>query len=364
MITPQSFFGSASVLEASAPGRVNLLGEHTDYNDGYVLPIATPMRTTVMLAPSADGAHHFASVNLDEHVTLGTGGHLTQGFGRYIEGCIGLLEQQAIAVPPLRVLVHSDVPIGAGLSSSAALEVAVLRALRLLLGLNLDDTALAQLAQQAEIRYAGVHCGIMDQMAASLCDPCHMLFLDTRTLCTSLRSLPTDTELIVIDCGVERSLAATSYNLRRAECATAARLLGVPALRDIVDTAALDGIGEPYRRRARHVVTENARVLEAVAGADAARFGQLMNNSHASLRDDFEVSIAELDALTSSLRDQQNVFGARMTGAGFGGACVALCRTGSGGAVADAVLRHYNSAGRQGKLLMPARDAAASCPVP
>jgi galactokinase len=348
-----TFFAGSVPVEESAPGRVNLLGEHTDYNDGFVLPIATPMRTTVFVAPSKDDAFHFYSEQLDDHVLLARRGHLGSGFGRYIEGCIRLVEQLGHQVPPLRVYVRSNVPVGAGLSSSAALEVAMLRALRTFLGLALSDIDIAKLAQQAEITYAGVQCGIMDQMASSLCDPTHMLFLDTRSLDSKVLELPPGSEVLVIDSGVARTLATTKYNERRAECNTAAQAMGLNSLRELTDPAQLKQVEQPFRRRAQHVFSENARTERAVDGASAAEFGELMNQSHASLRDDYEVSIPELDILCDLMRAAPGVLGARLTGAGFGGACVALCEAGTAKAAGEAVIAHYNSAGRAGRVLMP-----------
>jgi galactokinase len=356
MVTFQQFFGDSATVEESAPGRVNLLGEHTDYNDGFVLPIGIPMHTRVALAPSRDDAFHFYSDQLDEHVLLARRGHLGAGYGRYIEGCVRMLERHGYDVPPLRVYVRSTVPMGAGLSSSAALEVATLRALRALFALRLDDVEIAVLAQKAEVAFAGVHCGIMDQMASSLCDEVHMLFLDTRSLRSELLDLPPGSEVLVIDSGVPRTLGATRYNERRAECATAARALGVTALRDLLSVEPLDKVDEPFRRRARHVITENRRVMRATQRISAQEFGLLMNESHDSLRDDFEVSIVELDILCDLLRATPGVYGARLTGAGFGGACVALCEAGAAASVGESVLARYNAGGRAGRVLIPAAD--------
>jgi galactokinase len=350
----ENFFGGAPEVLASAPGRVNLLGEHTDYNDGYMLPVATPQRTEVALAPSHDGDFTLYSATLDASVRFGRNAPAPPGFASYIEGCIRMVEGEGISVPPLRVYVRSDLPVGAGLSSSAALEVAMLRALRSLLGLPFDDVALARLAQRAEIAYAKVNCGIMDQMASSLADTGHMLFIDARTLAHQLHQIPSESELIVIDSGVARTLAGSKYNERRAECVAAARQLGVRSLRDVADVAALEALPSPLRERARHVVLENARVLEAVAGVGARRFGELMNASHASLRDDYAVSIAALDALCDALRVQPEVYGARLTGAGFGGACVALCRKGAAPRAGAAALARFNAGGMQGRVLIPA----------
>jgi galactokinase len=354
MTSAETFFGGAPEAFAQAPGRVNLLGEHTDYNDGFMLPVATPQRTGVALAASSDDQHHLYSGTLDGNVTFAAkGGSAPQGFGSYIEGCIRLIEALGVEVPPLRVFVTTNLPVGAGLSSSAALEVATLRALRQLLGFELDDVKLAQIAQRAEIDYAHVNCGIMDQMASSLCDERNMLFIDARSLEHRLVQMPPDSELIVIDSGMPRTLAASKYNERRAECEEASRKLGVKALRDVTDPSVVESLPEPMRRRARHVVLEDLRVLEAAQGVSAERFGALMNASHDSLRDDYEVSIPELDQLVAALRAAPGVLGARLTGAGFGGACVALCRAGQARQAAETALSTYNKNGRRGRILIP-----------
>ena len=353
MLSAEAFFGGAPEAHASAPGRVNLLGEHTDYNDGFMLPVATPQRTHVALASSADGFYTLYSSTLDSSVRFARDSTAPPGFGSYLEGCIRMVEQEGITVPPLRVHVSTSLPVGAGLSSSAALEIAMLRALRTLLGLPFDDVALARMAQRAEIHYAKVHCGIMDQMAASLADSTHMLFIDARSLAHRLMPLPPDSELIVLDSGVPRTLAGSKYNERRSECDAAARQLGVASLRDVTHAATVEALPAPLRERARHVVHENQRVLEALAGIDALRFGQLMNDSHASLRDDYAVSNPALDFLSALLRAQPGVYGARLTGAGFGGACVALCRTGMAADAARAALDRFNDGGMQGSLLIP-----------
>lgn len=366
MIGAAEFFAGTQPIWASAPGRVNLLGEHTDYNDGFMLPVATPQRTAVGVAPSSDAAFHFYSATLDETVQWAGADAPATGFARYIVGCIDLVAARGMQVPPLRMHVSSTLAVGAGLSSSAALELATLRALREFLQVELDDVVLAQIAQQAEIRYAGVNCGIMDQMASSLADESHMLFLDARTLETRLLPLPPGCEIVVIDTGVPRRLSATGYNTRRTECETASRMLGVKALRDVADPDAVETLPEPYRKRARHVVQENLRVLEACGDIGAARFGELMNASHASLRDDYEVSVPALDELTALLQAEPHVHGARLTGAGFGGACVALCAAGHGAEVGARVLARYDAnpqAGeRAGRLLIPVgADHADQC---
>ncbi|TCZ87353.1 galactokinase [Lysobacter sp. N42] len=355
----QDIFGCEPAVTATAPGRVNLLGEHTDYNDGYVLPTAIPQRTTVAMRPNSQAEFIVYAADLATEARFyrdeGPGDH----FAQYVHGCIRGIEALGVKVPVLDIHVESDVPIGVGLSSSAALEVATLRALRELLRLDIDDVRIAQIAQRAEIEFAGVNCGIMDQMASSLADTRSVLFLDTRTLERRLLPMPPRTELLVLDSGISRSLAASGYNERRAQCEEAATRLGVGALRDVDDPAAVEALPDPLRRRARHVVTENARVLRAVDGVDAAEFGRLMNESHASLRDDYEVSVAPLDRLVELLQAHPDVHGARLTGAGFGGACVALCREGTASGVARRVLAGYAADGHAGRQLVPAAEEGA-----
>lgn len=347
-------FGQPPQAVADAPGRVNLLGEHTDYNDGYVLPIAIAQRTTVALRRRASGRCALYAANLDRSLEFALDARPAEQFARYVYGCLAEARAAGADVPPLEIHVASEVPIGVGLSSSAALEVATLRALRTLLSLPIDDLAIARLAQAAEIRHAGVHCGIMDQMASSLADSENALFIDTRTLACRRTRLPPDSAVLVIDSGVPRTLAASAYNTRRAECEEAARRLGVPSLRDVSDPHALDALPEPLRRRARHVLAENARVLEAAADVSASRFGALMNASHESLRNDFEVSSPALDLLVELLQREPAVDGARLTGAGFGGACVALCARHSLDEVAARVLAAYAARGGSGRQLVPA----------
>ena len=340
-------YGFAAQVRAQAPGRVNLLGEHTDYNGGFVLPTAISQSTTVEAAPSPDRDHHIHAVRLELQLKHTPGAALPVGFARYVLGCLMLLQERGIEVSPLALHIESDVPIGAGLSSSAALEIALLRAVRTLWQLPLDDVQLALIGQQAEIRFAHVNCGIMDQMACSLADTAHMLFLDTRSLERRLLPFPAGAEIVVIDSGIPRSLAGSAYNQRRSECEQAAQLLGVPALRDVNDVADLALLPEPLKRRARHVVTENARVLDATTpGIAPAQFGRLMNASHASLRDDFEVSVPGLDELVTLLQTHPAVYGARLTGAGFGGACVALVAPEAAPEVGNDVLRAYSGRGR------------------
>jgi galactokinase len=262
--------------------------------------------------------------------------------------------------------IDSAVPLGSGLSSSAALSVSLMRALRQAFALDLDDVTIARLGQRSENEFVGARVGIMDPMAASLADEGTALFLDSRTLCFERVPLPTGAELVVIDSGVAHNHAAGDYNTRRAECERACALLGVGQLRDLgtADLPRLDGLPLPERQRARHVITENDRVLAAIRAmrtGDLPRLGELFYASHASMRDDYEVSLPEIDLLVELARQHPGVYGARLTGGGFGGAIVLLSRAGEGKAVAEHVATTY--AGRSGcrpRILVPAGAAHES----
>ena len=337
-------FGCPPEAVADAPGRVNLLGEHTDYNDGFVLPIAIAQRTRVAMRRNGSDRFALHAQGQGDTVQFSLDRPPAEHFASYVYGCLVLARGRGAPVPALDIHVDSEVPMGVGLSSSAALEVATLRCLRRLLALEFDDVLVAQLAQRAEIEHAGVNCGIMDQMASSLAASDRALWLDTRSLERRFVELPAGSAVLVIDSGVARSLAASGYNQRRAECEAAARLLGVASLRDVTDVARLEPLPDLLRRRARHVVTENARVLEAVDCTAAAAFGALMNASHASLRDDYEVSTPELDRLVALLQQQAGVHGARLTGAGFGGCAVALVAAPAAADFVRELARRYEAA--------------------
>jgi len=347
-------FGHAPDAVAGAPGRVNLLGEHTDYNDGFVLPIAIAQRCEVAVGRAGRPGFELHSRELGATVRFGLEEAPADGFAKYVFGCLREFAARFAGALPegLDIAVASDVPINVGLSSSAALEVATLRALRALCGVELGDVEIARMAQRAEIEYAGVRCGIMDQMASSLAGLDRALFLDTRSLATRPVPLPEHSAILVLDSGLPRALAGSAYNRRRQECEAACRALGVASLREVDRLAEVERLPEPLRRRARHVVSENARVLRAAAGLSATELGALMNASHASLRDDYEVSVPLLDRLVALLQAEPRVFGARLTGAGFGGACVALCEEGATRAVAAAVLPAYGAEGGRGRVLV------------
>ncbi len=329
------------MLCVRAPGRVNLIGEHTDYNDGYVLPAAISLETRVRARSRNDTRCIIYSDTLDEQAEFDLSAipepsELPSGFVRYVVGVAWALQAHTgRTLTGIEATICSDLPLGAGLSSSAAVEAAFAVLWNTLDDLHLDKLTLAQLCQRAEHVYAGVQCGLMDQAASLLSEAGHALFLDTRTLFTQSVALPPQWAIVVADTGKPRALAESEYNLRRAQCEEAVAALqgvldeGVIALRDVSPEQAmlyLSLIEEPARRRARHVIGENARVLEfltALRHADAPRVRHLMLASHASLRDDYEVSCTELDAMVDACL-HAGAIGARMTGAGFGGACIAL----------------------------------------
>jgi galactokinase len=359
----EEVFGSAPTVRASAPGRVNLIGEHTDYNGGYVLPTVIPQRTTVELARRPGGRMRALTLNAGKPVpfefTLGTESRRGR-WTDYLQGITWVLRREGYNIGGADIRIESDVPLGSGLSSSAALEIALLRAFREAYSLPIDDVPMALLGQRAENDFVGAPVGIMDQMACSLAGDRQALFLDTRTLRSTVIDLPRDAELVVINSGVAHSHAKGDYRTRRAECEEAARQLGVAQLRDleVADLPKIMALPEPIGRRARHVVTEDARVLaavEAIAAGDLAGLGRLFDASHASMRDDYEVSIPEIDLLVDLARADPAVHGARLTGGGFGGSVVVLTGPGAAVPVSRRVAGLYAArSGRVPTVLVPA----------
>ncbi len=338
-------FGSAPEGVWAAPGRVNGIGEHTDYNDGFVLPIALPHTTRAAVGRRTDGRIALASLQGDREVVELALDELVpgrpSGWAGYPAGVVDGL--RARVQGGVSLLVDTDVPVGAGLSSSAALTCSVALALRDLVAPELTRTDLVDLARRSENDFVGAPTGILDQSASLLCTAGHALFLDTREQRTE--QVPLDLaarglELLVVDTGTSHTHADGGYGDRRRECEQAAEALGVPALRDVRavdDLGALDGV---LLRRARHIVTENARVLEVVrilrSDADPREIGPLLNDGHASLRDDFEISTDELDTCVATAL-AAGAHGARMVGGGIGGSAVVLVDQDRSGAVADAV---------------------------
>lgn len=355
-----ALFGSPPQGVWSAPGRLNLIGEHVDYNDGLVLPIALPQRTWVALLARDDGRIRLASRQLPDRYEMPLAEvrpGAPSGWGAYPAGVLALLARAGYPVTGADVLVSSEVPVGAGLSSSAALEAAVGAAASEAFGLGLlaDDASrseLAELCRRAENEIAGAPTGGMDQAAALRSRAGHALLLDCRD--GSVRHIPFDPsghglELMVIDTRAKHELVDGQYGERRASCEQAARLLGVPALRDVPIQALPDALAqlpdERLRRRTEHVVTEIDRVrqaVEALEDDDFVRLGKLFTASHASLRDRFEVSCPELDAAVDvSLAG--GALGSRMTGGGFGGSAIALVPVGLSESVSSAIEAHFSA---------------------
>ncbi len=343
-------YGIAPAVVADAPGRVNLIGEHTDYNGGFVLPTVIPQRTTVELSPRRDGRFRVWSANVDDDRRQGefdlAGDTPSRSWLDYVQGVVVALRRAGHRLRGADLRIVSDVPIGSGLSSSAALEVSVARALRAAFDLRLDDVELAMAGKWAENEFVGAPTGIMDQMVASLGAAGHALFLDTRSLRAERVAIPASVELVVIDSGVRHRLVTGEYATRRSQCEEACRRLGVKELRDVAlaDLPRVEALPEPFLRRARHVVTEDDRVLQAVAALradDPAQVGELFYESHASMRDDYEVSVPQVDALVEIASSERDVFGARLTGGGFGGSVVVLVKRGSGRAVAARIVERY-----------------------
>jgi galactokinase len=340
----------------AAPGRVNLLGEHTDYNDGFVLPAAIDRLVLVAAGRRAGGRLRLWSLQAGPPADLelaGIGPGRVGGWAAYPAGVAWALDQAGVELGGADLVVDGDVPVGSGLSSSAALECATATALADLHEAGLDRAALAGLARRAENEVVGVPSGVMDQMVSMLGRAGHALFLDTRSLGSEQVPLPLEAAglcLVVIDTRAGHRLVDGAYADRRAACQAAAAVLGVPALRDATLSQVeryRTALGDPGLRRARHVVTENARVLAAVEllrAGDLDRLGPLLAASHASLRDDYEVSSPELDTAVEAAVAAGAV-GARMTGAGFGGSAIALVEAALAGRVADRAGDAFAAAG-------------------
>lgn len=322
-----------------SPGRVNLIGEHTDYNDGFVLPMAIDRETAVAIRARDDRTVRVHTMNLDKSAEFDLdrpADTVPGSWVNYIEGVARILELKGVKLKGTDMLICSDVPNGAGLSSSAALETVVGLSLSAIADANVDRETLAKVGQQAEHEYAGARVGIMDQFVALHAHAGHALLLDCRSL--KYENVPLDTSSVAVaicDTNVKHNLASSEYNVRRMECERAVEILKefIPGIRALRDVSAgdlekyADKLPEPVNRRARHVVTENERTLqaaEALRQNDLSTFGLLMWQSHASLKNDYEVSCRELDILVEIAGETQGVLGARMTGGGFGGSTVSL----------------------------------------
>jgi galactokinase len=324
-------FAAAPAWLVRAPGRVNLIGEHTDYNDGFVLPMAIDRDVWIALRPRDDGDVLAASLDYgdERRFALGALSH-GEGWIEYVLGTAWALQEAGLALRGWEGVLAGDVPRGAGLSSSAALEIAVALAFGAASGLAWDPVLSARRAQRAENGWVGVQCGIMDQLVVAAGVEDHALLIDCRDLARRPVPLPRGTVVAVLDTGTRRGLVDSAYNDRRQKCSEGARRLGRPSLRDVALTdlpACLSELPQGLRPIVRHVVTENARTLAAAAAFerhDAAEAGRLMLASHESLRDDYAVSSAALDAMVEVALEAEGCYGARMTGAGFAGCAIAL----------------------------------------
>ena len=337
-------FGTPAQWIVRAPGRVNLIGEHTDYNDGFVLPLAIDRAAWIALRPRNDRRVVVHSIDYQQSAEFSLDDLSRQNAGwiEYLKGTAWSLQEAGHRLRGWEGVLMGDVPLGAGLSSSAALEMAATRAFAAASDLPWNPVVMAKLGQRAENQWIGVNCGIMDQLISAAGRADHALLIDCRSLDTQAVPFPSGVAVAVLDTSTRRGLVDSAYNERREQCETAARMFGVRALRDVTmdrfrqSAYQLDAVTQ---RRARHVITENDRTLQAaraMRNGDAAELGRLMNQSHESLRDDFEVSSDALNAMVESAREHPACYGARMTGAGFGGCAVALIR---GDAADDFVVR-------------------------
>jgi galactokinase len=350
------FPGTPAIFRA--PGRVNLIGEHTDYNDGFVMPVALELATYVAVGPREDRALHVFSTDFDELCILPLNDskpkpdhHWTD----YVRGVAGVLGSRGIKLRGANLVVAGGVPIGSGLSSSAAIEVATAFALLHNSGCALDRKQIALACQQAENEYTGARCGIMDQFIACFGRTGNALLIDCRSLQSQLLPLSPEYNIAICNTGVRHAIASGEYNKRRAECEEAVAYLksGLPQIKALRDVTLRElqefgrGMPEIAFRRARHVITENERVLnaaESLRAGEMERFGQLMLASHESLRDDYEVSCDELNIMVSLARKIEGVLGARMTGGGFGGCTVNLVRKDSVAHFQQEIVAGYQSA--------------------
>lgn len=381
----QVFPGSTPSTLVRAPGRVNLIGEHTDYNDGLVLPIAMSQSLYVLAGPSDDAHVAVHSTAFDQTVAFPAQrpgepddpDHAGDpAWSRYVRGVAALLAKEGITLTPGRLLIHSDVPIGGGVSSSAALEVGSALALLAMAGSNMDDVPLALLARQAEHQYAGSPCGIMDQFICVLGRAGHALLLDCRSQACEQVPMPLDdTRLVVLNTQVKHEIGSSEYPVRQRQCLEGLAVMQgshpeLKALRDVTPAildAHEDKMDPVALQRCRHVVTEidrTARAADALRDRDFHTFGQLMFDSHVSLRDDYAVSCAELDHLVEIARGVPGVHGARMTGGGFGGCAIALVRREAESALQFAVQERYNTRFDEPAIVYTTTAAAGASVTP
>ncbi len=369
-------YGEPATHIAIGPGRVNLIGEHTDYNDGFVLPVALKRDVRLVMRPRSDRRVRMYSADYDESHEFELDElryHKEKLWVNYVQGVAWALQEQGLTLTGLDGVIGGNVPRGSGLSSSAALEIAA--AMGFITASNQHDRLsgpqVAQAAQRAENQFVGVNCGIMDQFISMLGAEDHALLIDCRSLEYERVPFPTNAALVIGNTKASRSLASSAYNQRRQECETGVAALqtvlpDIRALRDVSSEQLLahrDLLSETVFRRCHHVVSENERVLQTVAALqadDLAAVGQLMNASHESLKVDYEVSSAALDTMVEAMRAAPGCYGARLTGAGFGGCAVALVEPGSEQSVADAIYEKYGKATNVWPEVYTSRAAAGA----
>ncbi len=346
----QEKFNEPPTYIVRAPGRVNLIGEHTDYNDGFVLPMAIDRAIWIALRPRSDRRVFLRSLDFKQPAdfSLVNFSHKND-WTEYVRGIAWILQKHGFPISGWEGVLIGDVPLGAGLSSSAALELSLLKAFWTVSDFNWEGAQMANFACQADQNWVGVQSGVMDQMISALGKEHHALLIDCRTLDFNLLPLPEDTRVIVLDTATRRGLVNSAYNERVAQCRAAAKQLGIPSLRDIsLDdfNAKANSLAPTLRKRARHVISENERTLQAaktLKQGNLRSFGQLMNASHNSLRDDYEVSSRELNTIVEIAQAQSGCFGARMTGAGFGGCAVALVQKETATAFVENIRTRYRA---------------------
>lgn len=365
-------FGTEAQHLSRAPARVNLIGEHTDYNEGFAMPCAIDRETVVAAAPRDDDVVEVLACDLGATTGRFRVGQAADVSGspqwlRYVQGMVAVLKEQGLAVGGAQLAIAGNVPQGAGLSSSASLELAVGHAFAALNGWTLPPRRMALAGQRAENVHAGCQCGVLDQMSSAFGVAGHALLLDCRSLAVTPMPLPAGTAVLVIDSKIQRGLVDSEYNLRRQQCEAAAAGLGVKALRDVDDSlwshrgGLLEGV---VRRRARHIISDSRRcelLGEAMARGDLAAISHLMRESHWSMRDDFEITVPAIDALAALVQDViGDAGGARMTGGGFGGCVIALVPQGLVEEIRAAVAKGYRSPdGRSAEVHACAASAGA-----
>lgn len=343
-----------------ANARVNLMGEHTDYNGGFVLPMRIPYFTSVQAAPRNDHSIRvFSTHGADSIVVYEAGAEKSTGtWLDYIQGVTWALGKKSGNLRGADLCIESDIPMGSGLSSSAALGVGVLRAFQQMFDLGLTDVDLALLCRESENKFVGAHVGIMDPLACLVARENHALFIDTLKLAMQHIAIPAGLSFIVMDTGMAHELRGNGYNTRLQECQEACRELGVETLRDVQDRPEkIALLPEKLKKRARHVILENQRVLKTIAALQSSNFqelGRLFFESHVSMRDDYEVSLPAIDRLVELCRNQPEVYGARLTGGGFGGAVVIAAAADDARRTAERIAARYDSmTGKNPRIWIP-----------